>query len=123
MPGAAGTRILIVAADAVQATALSRALTAAGYAVSHRRDGFAGLIAVEQEQPALVVLTWDLPFITGAIFLQALRAGLDRPPPVVALGAAEVAGYGHPPGVAAALPLPVDGAALVRVVRALLGAP
>ncbi len=123
MPGAAGTRILIVDDDAVQAAAIIRVLTAAGYAVSHRRDGFAGLIAVEQEQPALVVLDWTLPFITGEIFLHALQAGLDRPLPVVALLPADVAGYLQPAGVAAGLPTPVDGATLVRVVREVLADP
>ena len=79
--------VLIVDDDAVEATVLSTALRAAGYRVLHRADSLAGLEAVEDEHPVVVVLDWGLPFIDGTTFLSVLRIGLPTPPPVIALRA------------------------------------
>ena len=119
-----GAHILVVDDDPAETAALAQALTAAGYQVSTRPDSLAGLSAVEEEQPALVILDWDLPFIGGDIFLLALRTGLPAPPPVVAL----LDPRDDPAGARAAgaytsLPQPVDPDALVRVVAAILGEP
>ncbi len=117
----AGTRILVVTGDAAAAADLKAALTAAGYAVLLRADSLDGLIAVENESPALVVLDWAMPFIDGAIFVHALRAGLRHPPPVVAF-----AGPGTDPahvrdaGAAAVLAAPPKAGDIVAAVRRVL---
>ncbi len=80
-----GTRVLIVVADATVAMRLAIALETVGYEVIVTTDGLDGLVAIEEEHPALVVLDWALPFIDGPIFLHALQAGLPAPPPVLAL--------------------------------------
>ena len=85
MPMRAGIRVLIVVADATMARRLATALETAGYDVIVTTDGLDGLVAIEEDHPALVVLDWALPFIDGPIFLHALRAGLPAPPPVLAL--------------------------------------
>ena len=77
--------VLIVDDDVHQAAAISAALHAAGYRAQHRTDSLAGLVAVEEEVPAVVILDWGLPFVDGAIFLSALRPGLPALPPVIAL--------------------------------------
>lgn len=77
------TCILVVSSDAQQAIAIIPALVAAGYAVGHTTDGADGLIMVEQQQPALVLLEWGMPLISGAVFTRALHAGLPAPPPAL----------------------------------------
>ena len=81
----ARTRVVVVAADTTVATRLAAALEAAGYAVTVTTDSLDGLVAVEEEHPALVVLDWALPFIDGPTFLHVLQVGLPTPPPVLAL--------------------------------------
>ena len=76
-------RRILVVDDSEGAAAVSDALTAVGYLVSRTARGLAGLVAVEEEAPALIILWWAMPFIDGRIFLTALRSGLTAPPPVV----------------------------------------
>ncbi len=121
MTGAAGTRILVVTSDVAQAADLRAALTSAGYAVTVRGDSLEGLIAVEKEAPALVVLDWAMPFIDGAIFVHALRAGLPHPPPVVALARLDVDPAGvRDAGATEVLHAPPDSQEVVRAVRRIL---
>ena len=113
--------VLIVDDDAEEATVLITALSAAGYRVHHRTDSLAGLEAVEEEEPVVVVLDWGLPFINGATFVWALHVGLPTPPPVIAL----IDGTADPEqvrgrGVQATLRRPLDPAELVRAVANLV---
>ena len=113
--------VLVVDDDAQEAAVLITALGAAGYRVLHRADSLAGLEAVEEEEPVVVVLDWDLPFVDGAIFVQALHVGLPTPPPVIAL----IDGTADPQqvrrrGVQATLRRPPDPAELVRSVANLV---
>lgn len=57
--------ILVVDDDAAEAAAAVQALRASGYQAIVRTDGLTGLIAVEEAHPALVLLAWGLPFLTG----------------------------------------------------------
>lgn len=117
----AGMRILVVTGDAARAADLRAALTAAGYAVIVRTDSLEGLIAVEKDSPALVVLDWAMPFIDGAIFVHALRAGLHHPPPVVAFaGPATDPAAVRGAGATAVLPAPPDSGDVVQAVRHVL---
>ncbi len=115
-------RILVVDDDADEVTAIVHALTAAGYQVESRSDALAGLIAVEEAQPAVVVLDWGLPFIHGPTFLTVLRTGLPGPPPVVALvGGGDDPAAVRKAGACAVLSQPPDTGALLRLVGTLLG--
>ncbi len=110
-------RVLVVDWDEGEARALAAALAAAGWAVSVRLNSLDGLVAVEDERPALVVLRWDMPHIDGDVFVRAVAAGLPAPPPILALAAAAVV-EAPPP-----LPLPAEPAAVRRRVREVLGSP
>jgi DNA-binding response OmpR family regulator len=97
-------------------------LTAVGYVVSQTARGLAGLVAVEEEAPALVILWWAMPFIDGRIFLTALRSGLTTPPPVVALiSPTDDPSPAREAGAATVLRTPVDRGTLLREVQRLLG--
>ena len=113
--------VLIVDDDAEEAAVLITALRATGYRVLHRTDSLAGLEAVEDAGPVVVILDWGLPFVDGAIFVQALHVGLPTPPPVIAL----IDGTADPEqvrgrGAAATLRQPPDPTALVRSVATLI---
>lgn len=118
------TRILIVTENPDTAAQTASALTTVGYGVLHAADSLQGLIVVEDERPALVLLDWGMPFIAGAVFLQALRAGLPQPPPVVVLAGPSA----DPAEIEAARPAawlaaPLDLTLLVRTVQHVLGRP
>lgn len=122
MTTAAGTRVLIVDGDRTRADRIAVALRAAGYPVLSVHDSLDGLIAVEDEKPELVVLDWAMPFIDGATFLYALRAGLTSPPPVLALlGMEDDPGPALRAGAGTAFRFPADIPRLVRTVRELIG--
>lgn len=115
-------RVLIVTLDARAGTRLARALAAAGYDTRWEWSSLAGLAAVAEWTPALVVLDWEQPFIDGATFTAALRVGLTSPPPVVVLVADDTVGVAQL-GVAAVLPRPVSPAQVVATVRQVLAPP
>ncbi len=117
-------RVLVVDWDEEEARALGATLRAAGWTVSVRSNSVDGLVAVEDERPALVVLRWDMPYIDGNVFVRAMAVGLPAPPPVLVLAAAGVAGT--PPRLPLRvrwLPLPVEPTAVRRHVQELLGSP
>jgi CheY-like chemotaxis protein len=117
-------RVLVVDWDEGEARALAAALAAAGWAVSVRLNSLDGLVAVEDERPALVVLRWDMPHIDGDVFVRAVAAGLPAPPPILALAAAAVVEAPPPlPLPVRWLPLPAEPAAVRRRVREVLGSP
>ena len=61
-----------------------RMLEANGCAVLEAEDGAVALTACRQSMPDCVLLDWNMPVMTGLVFLQALRAefGPDNPPVV-----------------------------------------
>ena len=114
--------ILVVDDDAAEAAAAVQALRASGYQAIVRTDGLTGLIAVEEAHPALVLLAWGLPFLTGDTFLFALRTGLVMPPPVIAiLDAGDDPAPASAAGARATLARPLDLGALLAAVHTLLG--
>ena len=68
------TRILVVDDDADIRELVTMKLTSAGYDVSTAADGEAGLAALLEHQPDLVVLDWMMPGLTGIEVCRALRA-------------------------------------------------
>jgi CheY-like chemotaxis protein len=114
--------LVVIDHNPAQRALLSSALTAAGYPVTTAPDGLTGLLAVEELHPALVVVAWDLPFLTGAMVAHALQVGLEQPPPVVAL-AALLERDGGPQvgdGIAAVLSRWPPAAEVLTVIAALL---
>lgn len=112
-------RILVV--DDGDGGAVADALADIGYSVSRTARSLAGLVAVEEEEPSLVILSWAMPFIDGRIFLAALRTGLTTPPPVLALvNPTDDPLPVHEAGAQAVLSKPVDSRTLIREVRRLL---
>ena len=114
--------VLIVDDDVAQAEQVAAVLEAVGFRTVRAADAVEGLVAVEERQPDLVVLDWQLPFIDGRIFIRALRAGLERPPPVVVLAPPEVAAEAVlQAGGAARVTTPPEPGDLLQAVRAALG--
>ena len=115
-------RILVVDDDNRQADRIVAILNDAGYQVSREADSLNALLAVEDEQPALVLLDWNMPFIDGIVFTHSVRVGMMEPPPVVALiprdgdAAATLRA-----GARTYLRVPADADTLLRIVRELLG--
>ena len=108
--------------DSDCAAVVSDTLTAVGYLVSRTARGLAGLVAVEEEAPALIILSWAMPFIDGRIFLTALQSGLRTPPPVVALiSPSDDPIPAREAGAETVLRTPVDSRTLLREVQRLLG--
>ena len=115
--------ILVVDDDVDETASMAETLGLAGYRVLIRKDGLTGLVAVEEQQPALIVLDWDLAFLTGEIFLYALGVGLPVPPTtIVLLTDGADAAAAHAAGARVSLVRPVDTGRLVREVRTILGA-
>lgn len=115
-------RVLLVWADARLGQAAASSLSAAGFSVRVESDGLSGLIAVEEWRPAVVVVEWTLPFITGSIFVSIVQTRLLQPPPVIVLAAASEAAAAAGSGAAAVIsPRDVEGATLRDVVRQVLG--
>ena len=74
--------ILLVEDDAGIRSALSRALTDRGHAITWRPGGLAGLQAVIDERPDVVLLDLGLPDMSGLDVIAAIR-GWSRVPIVV----------------------------------------
>ncbi|MFI6323726.1 response regulator transcription factor [Nonomuraea sp. NPDC050556] len=75
--------VLLIEDDAAIRSALSRALTDRGHAVSSSPTAMAGLNAVMEERPDVVVLDLGLPDLDGCEMLRMLRA-VSQTPVVVA---------------------------------------
>ena len=81
-------RILVIDDDPNVCRLVSDVLELEGYDVVIAADGFAGLRAVEAEQPDCVVLDVMMPGLDGHGVLQRIRSGAGRHLPVVMLTAA-----------------------------------
>jgi DNA-binding response OmpR family regulator len=66
-------RVLVVDDHPAMIRLIADALTGAGYAVISAEDGQAGLVAVGEHHPDLVILDLSLPVMTGLQVLRALR--------------------------------------------------
>lgn len=77
------SRVLLVEDDVRIRTALTRALTERGHAVSSAHTGMSGLQQALDEPPDLLVLDLGLPDLDGAELLKMLRA-VSRLPVIVA---------------------------------------
>ena len=122
--GGTELRILVVDSDGEQAEKIERELTCAGYAVICKADSMDGLVVVEKDAPALIVLNWAMPFISGALFTDAVRRGTPNPPPVVAIAGPDIDPASvRRAGASAWLPAPPDMETLIEMVRTFLNRP
>ncbi|MGF1445665.1 MAG: response regulator [Pikeienuella sp.] len=117
-------RILVVEDNALNRRLFAHVLDMAGFRVVEAADGTAGLAAVEQERPDLVLLDLDLPGLSGFEILSRIRAdGSFDGMPVLAVSAivtqsteARVLAL----GCAAYLPKPVRPSELLAAIDAAL---
>ncbi len=81
-------KILIVEDEDALVTLLTYNLEAAGYDVAAVKSGDEALLAIDEEQPDLVILDWMLPSLSGIEICRQIRAGsATRALPVIMLTA------------------------------------
>lgn len=77
------SHILVVEDEAKLARFIELELQYEGYRVSVAADGLAGLAAVRESHPDLVILDWMLPGISGLEICRRLRATGDKVPVIL----------------------------------------
>ncbi|NEQ67535.1 MAG: response regulator transcription factor [Symploca sp. SIO1B1] len=82
--------ILVVEDEAKLAQFIELELKYEGYRVSVAHDGLAGLAAVRESQPDLVILDWMLPGISGPEICRRLRTTGDQVPVILLTAKDEV---------------------------------
>lgn len=121
-------RILYIEDEKFFADTIERALKAAGYEVRQARDGAAGLAAVSEWQPNLILLDLLLPQIEGFEVLRRLKTDMaTQKIPVVVLSnlsspedVRRAAELGAKHFFVKAVSMPTD---IVAIVRTLTGPP
>jgi DNA-binding response OmpR family regulator len=111
--------ILVIEPDVALAQRIAAPLLVAGYDLRCVREGIEGLALAQQHQPSLILLDRFLPTINSRALTTLLRTRLHVQPRVLVISAqhahhAEVRGWD---GV---VPTPINSAALVLQVGALL---
>ncbi|HIK20980.1 MAG TPA: response regulator transcription factor [Synechococcus sp. M44_DOE_062] len=82
-PESSSAHILVIEDEAKLARFVETELTCEGYRVSVASDGMAGLRAVCDQNPDLVLLDWMLPGISGLEICRRLRSTGNRVPVVL----------------------------------------
>ncbi len=117
-------KILIVEDNDLNRDMLSRRLERTGYEVTTANDGQAGLDAIAQARPDLVLMDLSLPVVDGWEATRQLKAGdATRDLPVIALTAHAMAGDRETAleaGCDDFATKPLDVAALIQKMEALL---
>jgi CheY-like chemotaxis protein len=120
--------ILVIEDDEILRQLVADWMRAAGYGVRTAADGNAGLAALEDHPPALVVTDIHMPGLGGVAIIAELRRAHPAMP-VIAISAYFKCGHGLTPqgalalGAARALAKPFSRSDLVGAVAALVGAP
>jgi two-component system response regulator MprA len=79
MEGQMDEKILIIEDDKTLSRILEKALSQAGYQVETAQEGETGVIIAENHDPALVMLDWRLPGMSGLEVVQQLRSRCTMP--------------------------------------------
>ena len=79
------TPIVVADDDAVGRELVSRVLEKAGHATVTAPDGERAWELIQAVKPALAVLDWDMPHLTGLDVLRRVKLTVDRTPPYVLL--------------------------------------
>ena len=83
-----GKRILVVDDEAFITNLLRNGLSDEGFEVITANNGFEGILAVEEQQPDLVITDIMMPRVSGLEFLQALKNNAaTRKVPVILISA------------------------------------
>ena len=77
--------IVVADDDAVGRELVSRVLEKAGHATVTAPDGEQAWELIQAVKPALAVLDWDMPHLTGLDVLRRVKLTVDRTPPYVLL--------------------------------------
>ena len=121
----AARHIVLIEDDRHVARFVVATLRLEGFSVFHATTGTAGLTAVTERQPALVVLDLMLPEMDGMEVLRRLKASaLTRAIPVIIFTASAVGAEEQEArelGAAAYLRKPIAAADLVAAIRVALG--
>lgn len=72
-------KILVIEDDKTLSRILEKALSQAGYQVETAQEGETGIIIAENHDPALVMLDWRLPGMSGLEVVQQLRNRCTMP--------------------------------------------
>jgi two-component system, cell cycle sensor histidine kinase and response regulator CckA len=86
VPAGRPCKVLIVDDEGLVRAQLRRLLELRGYVVVEASDGRAGLAAVEENRPDVVILDMTMPDIDGAEVLLRLRASGSRVPVIISSG-------------------------------------
>jgi len=117
-------RVLVVDDDEDIRAMLDLALSAEGYEVVTAADGAAGLDAVRDATPDVILLDLKMPGMGGEEFAERYRRGPGPRAPVVVVAAAEdTAQRAAEMGAAAYLRKPFELDALLSLVGRFAGAP
>ena len=92
MPNKSDGQILIVDDDASSRKLLVRTLTSAGYGCQESDSGLEALRLIRREQPALLLLDFEMPGLDGAEVLKELRS--DTNPDIAQIPAIMLTGHG-----------------------------
>jgi len=114
-------RVLVVEDDAEVRRVIAESLDLLGCSVVQAADGFAGLAALDDARPDLLVVDYAMPNMNGAAFIAQARERIGDVPVVLATGYADMAEVGRVLGTQSILIKPFDIATLARAVRQALG--
>lgn len=81
------TRVLLVDDDPEISESMRLTLEATGYEVLAARDGNAGLVLAERENPDLIILDMMMPKRSGFLVLEALRQSKTFPARIIMITA------------------------------------
>ena len=81
------TRVLLVDDDPEISESMRLTLEATGYEVLSARDGNAGLVLAERENPDLIILDMMMPKRSGFLVLEALRQSKTFPSRIIMITA------------------------------------
>lgn len=88
MPDAKGLKVLVVEDEAPQREMLIYNLNSAGYRALGASDGNEGLLIAREESPAMIILDWMMPGLSGVELCRQLRRDKDlRETPILMLTA------------------------------------
>lgn len=83
------TRVLVIDDDPSIRRMIGYALADEGYQVAEASDGRAGLEAVSQQHPDLILLDMKMPGMDGWEFAKVYRERYDHQAPIIVLTAAQ----------------------------------
>jgi two-component system repressor protein LuxO len=119
------SRVLVVEDEADMATSYERLLRRQGYRVEAVGSRAGGLLALERDPPGLVISDLRLPDGDGLDIVRAARRRVEPTPVIIVTGFASEAARqtALAAGATAFLVKPFTAAALLGLVRELLGPP